>query len=122
MRARELEQFRKKLLVKRSELIEIVQKTENYGREADSSTEAMDKASSSYTKEFMFSKSGGERQLLQAVIDALDRIETKDYGDCLSCGELVERKRLKAVPWAALCLSCQEKAEGIGLKVIRQGS
>lgn len=117
MRARELEQFRKKLLTKQSELIEIVQKTENYGREADSSTEAMDmadKASSSYTKEFMFSKSGGDRQLLQAVIDALDRIETKDYGDCLSCEEPVERKRLKVVPWAALCLSCQEKAEGTG--------
>ena len=115
MRVRELEQFKKKLLAKRSELIELVHKTEKYGREADSSPEAMDiadKASSSYTKEFMFSKSGNDRQLLQTVNHALDRIETKNYGDCLSCGEQVERKRLKAVPWAALCLNCQEKAEG----------
>ena len=114
MRARELNRFKKKLLEKRSELIDVVQKTENYGREADNSAEAMDiadKASSSYTKEFMFSKSDSDRQLLQAVIDALDRIEEKDYGDCSNCGEPVERKRLDAVPWAALCLSCQEQAE-----------
>ena len=114
MRVRELNKFKKKLLEKRSELIDVVQKTETYGREADSSAEAMDiadKASSSYTKEFMFSKSGSDRQLLQAVIDALDRIEEKDYGDCSNCGEPVERKRLEAVPWAALCLSCQEQAE-----------
>ena len=114
MRVRELNKFKKKLLEKRSELIDVVQKTETYGREADSSAEAMDiadKASSSYTKEFMFSKSDSDRQLLQAVIDALDRIEEKDYGDCSNCGEPVERKRLEAVPWAALCLSCQEQAE-----------
>ncbi len=114
MRATELKRFKTKLLEKRLELINVVQKTENYGREADNSTEAMDiadKAASSYTKEFMFSKSGSDRQLLQSVIDALDRIEEKDYGDCSNCGEPVERKRLEAVPWAALCLSCQEQAE-----------
>ncbi len=114
MRARELKHFKKKLMEKQSELIDVVQKTENYGREVDNSTEAMDiadKASSSYTKELMFSKSDGDRQFLQAVIDALDRIEEKDYGDCSNCGKPVERKRLEAVPWAALCLSCQEQAE-----------
>ena len=56
MRARERNYFKKKLIEKRAELISIVQKTESYGRELDSEGEAMDiadKASSSYTKEFM---------------------------------------------------------------------
>ena len=82
MRARDLKYFKEKLLEKKTQLINIVHRTEAYGRELDSKDEAMDmadKASSSYTKELMFSKSDGDRQLLQEVIDALARIENKDY-------------------------------------------
>ena len=114
MRAKDRKFFQKKLLEKRLELISVVQKTEDYGREVDSQNEAMDladKASSSYTKEFMFSKSDSDRQLLQAVVDALDRIEGGAYGECENCGEPVERKRLEALPWAAFCLGCQERTE-----------
>ena len=114
MRAKDRNYFKKKLLEKRAELISIVQKTESYGRELDSEGGAMDiadKASSSYTKEFMFSKSDADRQFLQVVVDALARVENKDYGECSNCDEPVERKRLEAVPWASLCLACQEAAE-----------
>ena len=117
MRAKDRKYFKKKLLEKRAELINVVQKTEHYGREVDSEAEAMDiadKASSSYTKEFMFSKSDSDRQLLQTVVDALSRIEKKNYGNCLSCGDPLERKRLEAVPWTSLCLECQEQAEESG--------
>ena len=114
MRARERKYFHKKLDEKRHQLVNVVQKTESYGREVDSEVEAMDiadKASSSYTKELMFSKSDTDRQLLQAVVDALSRIDDRSFGDCTNCGEAVDRKRLEAVPWTPLCLSCQEEAE-----------
>lgn len=114
MQARELKSFKKKLLEKQSELIDIVQRTENYGREVDAEGEAMDiadKASSSYTKEFMFSKSNSDRQLLQRVAEALERIESRSYGECANCSSQVERKRLAAVPWAHLCIKCQELEE-----------
>lgn len=117
MRARDLEYFKKKLTAKKSELIAVVQKTENYGREVDSETEAMDivdKAASSYTKEFMFSKSDNDRQLLHTVVDALNRIEDGSFGECTNCGEVVGRKRLEAVPWTPLCLQCQEELEQKG--------
>ncbi|MBI4444643.1 MAG: TraR/DksA family transcriptional regulator [Acidobacteria bacterium] len=114
MQAKDLNRFKKKLLEKQSELIDVVHKTENYGREADAEGEAMDiadKASSSYTKEFMFSKSNSDRQLLQMVAEALGRINEGSYGACLHCEEPVERKRLEAVPWARLCIKCQEMEE-----------
>lgn len=114
MQAKDLKTFKKKLLEKRAQLIEVVQKTENYGREADGEGEAMDivdKASSSYTKEFMFSKSNSDRQFLQMVNEAVERIEDKSYGECVNCGEQVERKRLEAIPWARLCIKCQEMEE-----------
>ncbi len=114
MRAKEKKRFRNKLLEKRADLVSVVQKTEDYGRQVDSEAEGMDladKASSSYTKEFMFSKSDGDRQLLQKVVDALLRLDEGDFGKCMNCEEEVERKRLEAVPWSPFCLSCQAKAE-----------
>ncbi len=114
MRARDKKHFRQKLLEKRAELVSVVQKTEDYGRQANTEAEGMDladKASSSYTKEFMFSKSDSDRQLLQEVVDALRRLDEGDFGKCMNCGEAVERKRLEAVPWSPFCLSCQAKAE-----------
>jgi DnaK suppressor protein len=46
--------------------------------------------------------------LLKSIRAALDRIEDEMYGVCLRCDEPIPEKRLKAVPWAAHCLACQE--------------
>lgn len=46
--------------------------------------------------------------LLKSVRAALDRIEDEIYGVCLRCEEPIAEKRLKAVPWAAYCVGCQE--------------
>ena len=115
MKAKDLNYFKKKLENKRAELIHAVQLSESYGREAASERDAMDtvdRASSAYTKEFMFSKSNNDRRLLQSTTDAISRITSGEFGQCLSCEELVERKRLEAIPWAGLCVKCQEKEEG----------
>lgn len=32
------------------------------------------------------------------------------YGRCSNCGEWIPRKRLKAIPWATMCVSCKEAA------------
>lgn len=114
MEQHELDNFRQKLLQKKAELINLVQKSESYGREADTEEESkdyIDKASSSYTKELMFRKSNSDRQFLQLVIQALKRIDDDEFGDCQNCEKPVESKRLEAVPWARLCLSCQELQE-----------
>jgi DnaK suppressor protein len=41
----------------------------------------------------------------------LTRIEEGTYGTCLRCDSEISLKRLKAVPWAAYCLACQEAAD-----------
>lgn len=110
----DLDYFKKQLLEKKTELIDVVHKTESYGREMDSEAEAMDmadRASKSYTKEFMFSLSNLERQMIILVEEALDRIQEGSYGVCTHCGETVGRRRLEAVPWALLCVHCQELKE-----------
>ncbi len=51
------------------------------------------------------------QELLRQVNAALERIQDGSYGVCLECEEPIAARRLAAVPWAAHCLSCAEKAE-----------
>lgn len=48
---------------------------------------------------------------LKAVDLALRRIDTGQYGVCEHCGLPIAALRLKAQPYATLCLECQQAAE-----------
>ena len=113
MEQKKLRVLRERLLLKKQEILEAYNKNKTYGKEADEdgAQDIADKASSSYAKEFLFSLSNSERELLQLMDDALTRIEDKRFGVCISCEEEMNQKRLEAVPWAKHCLSCQEKQE-----------
>jgi DnaK suppressor protein len=113
MDQKKLKAFREKLLEKKIEILEAYNKNKTYGKEADEegAQDIADKASNSYTKEFLFSLSNTERDLLQLVDEALARIDGRRFGVCVVCEDEMERKRLEAVPWAKRCISCQEKQE-----------
>jgi DnaK suppressor protein len=46
---------------------------------------------------------------LRLIDLALARVENGSYGVCAECGENIPLERLKAVPFAVLCVDCQEK-------------
>ena len=108
-----LEQYRKKLVDKRRELTAAYTKNRHYGRESDEggTQDLADKASSSYTKEFLYSLSNTERTILEQVERAIDRMNEGEYGTCMECAEKISKKRLDAVPWARFCVPCQERIE-----------
>jgi DnaK suppressor protein len=47
-------------------------------------------------------------QLLREVDNALGRCARGTYGACEGCHEDIAPPRLRAVPWARYCLTCQE--------------
>ena len=49
--------------------------------------------------------------LVRQLQSAIERIDDGSYGFCLHCEEPISPKRLKAVPWAEFCISCQETAD-----------
>jgi YteA family regulatory protein len=52
------------------------------------------------------------REARMGEIDAATgRLEAGTYGRCEACGRAIGDERLRAVPWAARCLVCQEEAE-----------
>jgi len=49
--------------------------------------------------------------LARQIRAAISRINQGGYGVCLECEEAISQKRLAAVPWAALCIHCQQRAD-----------
>jgi DnaK suppressor protein len=113
MDKRKAESYRKRLVAKQDELLRLVAKSEQDGREADEegTQDIADKAANSYTKEFLFHQSHDNRRILQLVNEAIERLKNGSYGLCVECHEEVQYKRLEAVPWARHCIECQEKQE-----------
>lgn len=48
-------------------------------------------------------------RMLREIENALKRVAGGTYGECEACGEEISPNRLKAIPWARYCLSCQEE-------------
>jgi DnaK suppressor protein len=46
---------------------------------------------------------------LRLIEQALTRVENGTYGTCAECGEDIPTDRLKALPFAMLCVDCQQK-------------
>ncbi len=113
MEKKRLDQFKKRLETRQHELQRLVVRNVQDGRAADeqAAQDIADKAANSYTKEFLFHQSNNDRQLLQLVEEALNRIREGAYGECVNCGNELNAKRLEAVPWTRYCINCQEKVE-----------
>jgi DnaK suppressor protein len=45
------------------------------------------------------------------IQSALDRVTQATYGICEECGAEISERRLRALPFAANCLECQESLE-----------
>jgi DnaK suppressor protein len=69
---------------------------------ADDATEAFEQA-----KELALHENA--RQLLAQVTDALDRFDQGTYDTCKQCKAKIDPARLEALPYATLCLRCQQR-------------
>ena len=52
-----------------------------------------------------------ERQKLDQIESALSRMEKGEYGFCEDCEENIPAARLKAMPFATLCVKCKSERE-----------
>ncbi len=113
MDKRRVRVFRDKLLGRRESLVGQVQQAELYSRERDSEAtqDPADMAANAYTKELLVSMSDNDRQLLNLIDEALERMEDSGFGKCVRCGQALPEKRLAAVPWARHCVRCQDLHE-----------
>jgi RNA polymerase-binding transcription factor len=50
-------------------------------------------------------------QTLDAVEQALVKVEAGTYGYCVECGDEMTEQRLRALPFAVRCTACEQKHE-----------
>jgi DnaK suppressor protein len=50
-----------------------------------------------------------DAKILQAIEEALYRMEKGTYGVCRDCGEPIAPARLEAIPWTRVCIACKQK-------------
>ncbi len=112
MNERQLEYFRRKLIVWKQELLdqsaETIDALQDSGRNvpdiADRASEETDRALELRTRD-------RQRKLVAKIDAALRRIENSEYGYCEMTGEPISLKRLDARPIATMTLEAQEKHE-----------
>ncbi len=70
-----------------------------------------DMATDNYDREFALNLADNEQKILNRIETALEKIDEGKFGLCETCGKKIAKVRLKAVPYAELCVPCQEKQE-----------
>ena len=102
----ELSDFRNLLEMKHNDLLSTCLHRDDIVIEA--TADEMDRLQQQASREMAIRNLDNTSKLLKSVQAALDRIEDEIYGVCLRCEEPISEKRLKAIPWASYCVSCQE--------------
>jgi DnaK suppressor protein len=62
--------------------------------------------SGNFDQEFTLSLLRNEKDALDQIDAAIERIEDGSYGRCETCGMQIPKARLNALPFAASCVRC----------------
>lgn len=118
--AQQLKQFRQLLVTERAkfanEIRSIAQDTSKSPREASGDLSAYtvhmaDMSADTYERELSMNIVSNEQEILYQIDDALKRIDDGSFGICQQCNQPITMSRLKAVPYAPLCIACQRTKE-----------
>ncbi|MFH1282404.1 MAG: TraR/DksA family transcriptional regulator [bacterium] len=110
MNKSDINKIKKNLQEKREDLLKVVNNNQMIQNEGEVGDEA-DVASSSLEKEITFELNDNERVMLDNIESALAKIDRNVFGLCESCRKKITETRLKAMPFARFCISCQSKSE-----------
>jgi RNA polymerase-binding transcription factor DksA len=70
-----------------------------------------DIGSDNFEQEFTLSLMETEGGTLERIESALERMEDGTYSECEECGSKIPKKRLDAIPYAAMCIKCASRLE-----------
>jgi DnaK suppressor protein len=109
--AMDVELYKEALLKKRGDILgtggikPLQASMENNTRQGDMA----DQASGNNEVHIQLKLKQTDAKILQAIEEALWRIDKGTYGVCRDCGEPIAPARLNAIPWTRVCITCKEK-------------
>ena len=77
----------------------------------EKSADQMDEIQYATERELAMRNVDRESHLLRQVKAALKRVHDGSFGICMECESAISPRRLAALPWASLCIQCQEAAD-----------
>jgi DnaK suppressor protein len=107
----DVQEYKDALLRKRTEILgtggikPLQASMENNTRQGDMA----DQASGNNEVHIQLKLKQTDAKILQAIEEALKRIDKGTFGICRDCGEPIAPARLNAIPWTRVCISCKEK-------------
>ena len=116
----QLKQFRQLLIVERTKLTDeiksIAHDASTSPRDASGDLSAYtvhmaDMAADTYERELSMNIVSSEQEILYQIDDALKRLDDGSFGICQQCNQAITMSRLRAVPYASLCIECQRSKE-----------
>jgi RNA polymerase-binding protein DksA len=117
---RELDEFRRLLEAERERLTEELEAIEEHQPEVENvaldasggyDEDLADVASDTFEREKGIAIENSVNDLLHQVEEALARIEEGTFGTCEVCGQPIHPERLRALPYARLCINCKAREE-----------
>jgi RNA polymerase-binding protein DksA len=124
MDKRTRERYRKVLLAEKEKVLNQINalseetlsssQRESSGDLSGYSMHMADVGTDNFQRELALGLVSNEQQVLYRIEEALKRIDEGTYGVCEVCGERIKEARIKALPFATMCISCQEKEEARG--------
>ena len=113
MRKAFLKKSRETLESMRSQMLRNVQQELQEGRDSskDEGMDTYDLASDARDREISHILTDRDRGKLEAIDEALSRVDDGSYGLCEDCGAEIAEGRLQALPFTRLCVTCQSDRE-----------
>lgn len=102
----ETKNFRQLLEAKRDDLLGTLSSRDEIVIHA--SADEIDRLQQQMSRDVAIRSLDNTSRVLKSIQAAFDRIEDDIYGVCLRCDKPISEKRLKVIPWASYCVTCQE--------------
>lgn len=120
MKKADMEAFRQLLLLHRARLLgdanalansALHGSTEQGGGASVMPIHMAELGSENFEQEFNLSVLETEEDTIAAIDEALQRISEGVFGKCTVCEGVIPKTRLKAIPYASMCVRCAEAQE-----------
>jgi DnaK suppressor protein len=113
MNAKKIEDIRRRLSSQYESLIKSINRSRLAVKEIkiENTEDEGDLAAISHERELLYNLHESDFARLRFIQEAMKAMDRGQCGECVRCGEDINEKRLEAVPWATMCIRCQEETD-----------
>ena len=109
--AADLALFRQELLALRDRLTGQVARMRQDSLKRDDEVNPEEDGTDAFDRLFALERAGSDQDIIFTINEAIRAIDAGKYGVCEGCGNLIEKPRLRALPFAKNCIRCQSEME-----------